>query len=302
MDDVLGARIEDRVDRVEPQPVEAEVPDPALRRLQHPLAHRVALGVVVVHRTPPGRLVLRREVRAEGVERRAPGGADVVVDDVQNHGEAHLVGGVDQRLESCRAAIGGLRRAQIDAVVAPAPAAGEFGHRHDLDRGHTQFGQRRQVADRAGEAALVAEGADVQLVDHLLGQRPGCERAPALRGRKRAMAHAARAAASAMPDREAGGCRSGSSSRFPEGPRRQPHRSHSRRAPAGARRREHGLTSYRDGQDRGSASAARRVAPRRGIRCVRLRAAGRPADAPTGTRSTLGYQPECGERRKRDLG
>ena len=42
-DDVLGAGIEDRVDRVEPQAVDAEFVDPALGRLQHPLADRVAV-------------------------------------------------------------------------------------------------------------------------------------------------------------------------------------------------------------------------------------------------------------------
>src|ERR1700759_4157971 len=56
-DDVLGARVEDRVDCVEPQPVEPEVPDPTLGRLQHPLTHRVAVTVVEVDGLAPGRLV-----------------------------------------------------------------------------------------------------------------------------------------------------------------------------------------------------------------------------------------------------
>src|SRR5207248_8884896 len=57
LDDVLCARVEDRVDRVESQPVDAEVTDPALCALQHPFADRVALPVVEVDGPAPGRLV-----------------------------------------------------------------------------------------------------------------------------------------------------------------------------------------------------------------------------------------------------
>ena len=91
--DVLGARVEDRVDRVESQAVDAEVADPAGRALQHPFAHRVAVGVVVVDRLSPGRRVLIGEVRAERLERLRPRGADVVVDDVEDDGQAGLVRG-----------------------------------------------------------------------------------------------------------------------------------------------------------------------------------------------------------------
>ena len=71
-DDVLGARVEDRVDRVEAQPVDAEVAHPALGALEHPFAHRVAAGVVVVDRPAPRRLVLGGEVRPERLQRRRP--------------------------------------------------------------------------------------------------------------------------------------------------------------------------------------------------------------------------------------
>ena len=59
-DEVLGARVEDRVDRVEAQPVDVEVADPALGALEDPLAHRVGVLVVEVDRLAPERPVRRR--------------------------------------------------------------------------------------------------------------------------------------------------------------------------------------------------------------------------------------------------
>ena len=140
--------------------------DPVLGALAHPLADGVALLVVDVEARAPGRLVLVGEVRAEGHQRLGAGGADVVVDDVEDHGQARGVGGVDELLQAQRAAVGGLGGAQVDAVVAPAARARELGHGHQLDRGHAELGQLAQVRDRALERALGRERADVQLVDH----------------------------------------------------------------------------------------------------------------------------------------
>ena len=168
---VLGARVEDRVDRVQAQPVEVEVGDPLLGALQHPLAHRVAVGVVVVHAAPPDRLVLGREVGTEGLQRLRAGGADVVVDHVEQHGEAGGVGRVDEPGEALGAAVGGVRGRQVDAVVAPAVAAGELGDGHQLDRGDAELAQGGEVLDRRREGARGRERPDVQLVDDELGER-----------------------------------------------------------------------------------------------------------------------------------
>ena len=146
--DVVGAAVEDRVDRVEPQAVEVEVADPALGALQHPLAHAVGARVVEVDRLAPERLVLVGEVGAERLERLRAGGADVVVDDVEQDREALGVGGVDEPLEALRAAVGRVRGRQVDAVVAPAVRARELGDRHQLDRGDAELAQAAQVRDR----------------------------------------------------------------------------------------------------------------------------------------------------------
>jgi hypothetical protein len=166
LDNVHGARVEDRVDGVEPQPVEVEVADPALGALEHPLADAAAVGVVEVDRGAPERLVRAREVGAERLERLDSGGADVVVHDVEQDREALVVGGVDEALQAERATVGGVGGRQVDAVVAPAVAAGELRHRQQLERGDAELAQAREVRDDGLERALGRERADVQLVDH----------------------------------------------------------------------------------------------------------------------------------------
>ncbi len=168
--EVLGVGVHDRVDRVQPQAVDVEVADPLLRALEHPLADRVGVAVVVVHRLAPRRLVVRGEVGAEALEPLHSGGSDVVVDDVEQHREALAVGGVDEPLQALRPAVGVVRRADVDAVVAPAVAAGEGGQRHQLDRRDAELAQPGQVLDRGVERALRSERADVQLVEHRVAQ------------------------------------------------------------------------------------------------------------------------------------
>ena len=103
---MLGARVEDRVDRVEPQAVDVQVADPALARLQQPLAHRAGVRVVVVDRLAPGRRVAAGEVRAERAQRLLARRADVVGDDVEDHRDAARVRGVDEPLQPVGAAVG----------------------------------------------------------------------------------------------------------------------------------------------------------------------------------------------------
>ena len=124
-DDVLGAGVEDRVDRVEAQPVDAEVAHPALGALAHPLAHRVAVGVVVVDRLAPRRLVLGGEVRAEGLHRLGARGAEMVVDDVEDHRQPRAWAAATSSANAVGPAVGRLRGRDVDAVVAPAAGARE---------------------------------------------------------------------------------------------------------------------------------------------------------------------------------
>ena len=159
--DVLRARVEDRVDRVEPQAVDAEVLDPAGGALDDPLAHRIAVGVVVVDRATPRCLILVGEVGPERLERRDARGADVVVDDVEDHGQAGVVGRRDELGKSYRPSVRGLSGRDVDPVISPAASTRELGHRHDLDCRDAEIGQAFEIRDRPLEGPLGAERPDV---------------------------------------------------------------------------------------------------------------------------------------------
>ena len=75
------------------------------------------------------------------------------------------MGRVHQALEAVRPSVGALHRIGRDAVVAPVAAAGEFGDRHDLDRGHAQLAKRREPLEHAVEGPGTGERSDVKLVD-----------------------------------------------------------------------------------------------------------------------------------------
>ena len=72
---------------------------------------------------------------------------------------------VDEAAEVVGRAVEAGRREEVDAVVAPAEAAGELGHGHELDDGDPQLGQLVEPIGRGGPGPLGGEGADVHLVD-----------------------------------------------------------------------------------------------------------------------------------------
>ena len=116
----------------------------------------------------PGRVVpLREGLRRDGVDIGAFR-TEVIVDDVEQHHEAGGMGGVDERLQVVRAAIGVGRREGQHAVIAPVPPARESGDRHDLDGGDAEIDQMAELADGRAKGAFRREGADVQLVDDRL--------------------------------------------------------------------------------------------------------------------------------------
>ena len=55
------------------------------------------------------------------------------------------VRGIDEASEPFGAAVGAVRRGQVDAVVAPAALAGEVGDRHQLDRVDAELRELGQV-------------------------------------------------------------------------------------------------------------------------------------------------------------
>ncbi len=108
----------------------------------------------------------------------------MVIDDIQDDGEAGLVRRLDEVLEAVGAAIGALDGEDMRRVVAPGDVAREFHRRHYLDDVHAQPLEVAELLDGVAErAGLVGDGAvkgaDVQFVDD--------ERIP---GRHRRASHA----------------------------------------------------------------------------------------------------------------
>ena len=153
--------------RIESKTVDVEVPDPELGVLDRPLAHA---GLPVVERIAPDRVVPTRDVRRERAQRLVAG-ADVVVDDVQQHGEAFRMRCVDETREPVGTAVRAMRGGQVEAVVPPATLAGEGRHGHQLDRSHAERTQASQTRDHGVERSLVRERADVELVDDEVVER-----------------------------------------------------------------------------------------------------------------------------------
>jgi hypothetical protein len=169
LEDVHRAGVVEGVDGVEAQPVDAELGHPHLGVVDHVRADEVRPGPVEVDRPPPRGGVAVGEVRPE-LAQVVPVGAEVVVDDVEEHGQPGGMAGVNEAAEPGRAAVGGMHRVQVDAVVAPAAGAGEGRHRHHL---HRRDPERGQVAEPPGggvEGPLRREGAAVQLVEDQLVQ------------------------------------------------------------------------------------------------------------------------------------
>ena len=97
---------------------------------------------------------------------------EVVVDDVDQHHQSEVVGGVDEGLELLGRAVAGVGREGQHTVVAPAAPAREVGQGHQLDGRHAERRQLGQALERRGEAARLGERADMQLVDDRLVPRP----------------------------------------------------------------------------------------------------------------------------------
>src|ERR1051326_7564237 len=164
-DHVLGAVVVDRLRGIEAEAVEAKLVDPIRRVLADEFAHRGGAVAIVVDRLAPIGRVLFREVRFRELREIAAVGAEVVVDDVEEHAEAESVRGVDEGAEIVGRAVEPRRRPEVDAVVAPTEAAGEVVDGHDFEQRHAGVFQQRQFLDGRAECALSSERADVHFVD-----------------------------------------------------------------------------------------------------------------------------------------
>ena len=170
LEDVQGRGIDDRVHRVEAQPVERILAQPHLRVVQHEASNLIRILTVEIERAAPRRLISVGEIGSECGE-IVPLRADVVVNDVEDRRDAAGMAGIDKAMECLRSTVCAVRREEVDAVVSPASPAWELRDRHELDRIETQVHEVIEPRDRGVERAFRSEGADVELVDDRFAER-----------------------------------------------------------------------------------------------------------------------------------
>src|SRR5437016_14197302 len=106
------------------------------------LADRAGVRPVEIDRLAPLVFVALGEIAVGKPLQVIPVRAEVVVDDVENDGQAKPMGTVDEAAEIIRAAIEPGRREKVDAVIAPAETARKLRHRHDFNAGDPKLGER----------------------------------------------------------------------------------------------------------------------------------------------------------------
>ena len=122
-DDVLRGIVPDGLDGVEAEAVEVILAQPVERVFDDEAADVSAAGVVVIDGIAPGSFVAGGEVRAE-LREVISLVAEVVVDDIEEDGEAALVGGIDEAAKRGGTAVIGLHGVEADAIVAPVAGPG----------------------------------------------------------------------------------------------------------------------------------------------------------------------------------
>ena len=166
VDDVRTAVVLDRMRRVEAQSVQAERVNPVFGVLNDEVANGTRVGPVEIDRLAPRRpMSIGEKVRRVGRE-VIPLRSKMIVDHVEQHGDAASVRRFDEGLEILWPPIGRVGGVGVDPVVAPAPAAAEVANRHDLDRGRAEFDEVIELIGRPGERSGWREGADMQLIEH----------------------------------------------------------------------------------------------------------------------------------------
>ena len=133
-------------------------------------ADAFAAGLIEVDGFAPWRLMFVGEVGTKEPQIIAFI-AKMVVNHIKHHGQADCMRGIDQPLETFRAAITGLHCVGRYTVITPVARAGKSCDRHDLNHGDAKFFQVRQLGDSRVECAFRRERADVEFVNHVVAQR-----------------------------------------------------------------------------------------------------------------------------------
>jgi len=129
---VTGAEVVNAVNGIQSQRVHVILSNPIECIADEKMAHRLTIWTIVIDSITPRRPIAIREIGAE-VSQIISFRAQMVVDDVQDHGKPRRMAGIDQPFQPLRPTVAGLRRKRIDAVVAPIATSGKLRDRHQLN-------------------------------------------------------------------------------------------------------------------------------------------------------------------------
>src|SRR5437763_3269401 len=170
--DIGVSIVDDRMHRVQPEPIELVLLEPVERVVNEEIAHWPTLRAIEVDRRPPRRVMtFRKESRRVEVQ-IVSARSEVIVDDVQEHHELPLMGLVDETLEVVRCTIGAMGRKGEDAVITPVALALERRDGHQLERCHAHRREVIELSARAFEPALRRKAAEMRLVENRLSPWP----------------------------------------------------------------------------------------------------------------------------------
>ncbi len=121
------------MDGIEAQAIDVKIANPVTGVVDEELPHRIAVGVAEIDRVAPGSVIAIGEIGSEAVE-VTPFGPQMVVDDIEKHGQPATVRRIDEPLQRSRPAVAILRGIRMNAIETPIPLAGKLSDRHQLDR------------------------------------------------------------------------------------------------------------------------------------------------------------------------
>src|SRR5438445_10470633 len=150
-DDVGLARVENRVDGIKAEAVEAEFLQPIERVVYEKIAHWPVMRCGEIDRGAPWRLVAVGTEIWSDCRQIITLGTEVVVDDVQKDCEAADVTRLDEALQVVRPTVCRGRSIEKHPVITPIATSGKLRDRHQLDGRRAEVDDMIEMLDRPGE-------------------------------------------------------------------------------------------------------------------------------------------------------
>src|SRR5450631_3187911 len=139
--------------------------DPVTGIGEEELTHRDGVRTIEVNRLAPVVLIPFGKIGFGENRQKVSVRTKMVVDDVENDGDAERMRSIDKATEIIGPTIKPCRSKEDYPVITPAEPAGELRDRHDFNTRDAKTGERCELAGCRLPCALPSEGADMQLID-----------------------------------------------------------------------------------------------------------------------------------------